>query len=53
MPGMGHRHRDIRTGGYRVWSVFSYLIVYRMKNRTLIVSRVVHGSRDLRRLFPG
>ena len=51
MPGMGHAHRDIRQPGYRVWSVFSYLIVYRTHGQTLIVTRVIHGRRDLRALF--
>jgi toxin ParE1/3/4 len=51
MPGIGHRRPDIKSPSYRVSSVFSYLIIYRVKGRTVYISRVVHGSRDLRRLF--
>lgn len=52
MPGMGHRHKDISRPRYRVWSVFAYLVVYRTRGQTLIVSRVIDGRRDLRRQLP-
>jgi plasmid stabilization system protein ParE len=51
MPGIGHRRQDIRSVSYRVWSIYSYLIIYRVKGRTLFISRVVHGARDLRKMF--
>jgi plasmid stabilization system protein ParE len=51
MPGMGHQREDVANPSYRFWRVYSYLIAYRMEGRTLIVVRVVHGARDLRRLF--
>jgi toxin ParE1/3/4 len=51
MPGIGHRRYEIKSRSYRVCSVFSYLIIYRVKGRTVFISRVVHGRRDLRRLF--
>jgi toxin ParE1/3/4 len=51
MPGIGHRRYEIKSPSYRVCSVFSYLIIYRVKGRRVFISRVVHGRRDLRRLF--
>jgi plasmid stabilization system protein ParE len=33
------------------WKVYSYLIAYRLHGKTLVISRVVHGARDLSRLF--
>ena len=58
MPGRGHERLELRGRRYRVWSrvwsVYSYLIIYRFSPRLLTVVRVVHGRRDLRRLFrPG
>jgi toxin ParE1/3/4 len=51
MPGMGHEREDVGNPAYRFWRVYSYLVAYRMEGRTLIVVRVVHGARDLRRIF--
>src|SRR5215218_9922425 len=51
MPGMGHEREDVRNASYRFWRVHSYLIAYRMEGRTLIVVRIVHGARDLRKIF--
>jgi plasmid stabilization system protein ParE len=51
MPGMGHRRAEIRDERYRVWSVHSYLIVYRPDTSPLNVVRIVSGYRDLKRLF--
>lgn len=52
MPGMGHTRPDVPDPRYRVWSVYSYLIAYRFDARTMSVARVIHGARDLRKLFP-
>jgi len=52
MPGMGHTHADIPSR-YRFWRVFRFLVIYRFDTRTLRVNRVIHGSRDLRRIFRG
>lgn len=49
MPGMGHDRPELRGRRYRVWPVYSYLIVYGPK--TVPIVRVIHGARDLRRLF--
>src|SRR5690242_6411404 len=51
MPGLGHRRSDILNPQYRFWSVFSYLIAYLPDTRPLQIVRVVHGARDLRKLF--
>ena len=51
LPGLGHERLELRGRRYRVWSVFSYLLIYRYGPKTLTVVRIVHGARDLRRLF--
>ena len=51
MPGLGHERADLPNRRYRVWSVYSYLVIYRFGPKTLTVLRIVHGARDLRRLF--
>lgn len=51
MPGMGHVRSEIPNPKARVWSVHSYLIVYRFTSKTLTVLRVVSGYRNLKRLF--
>ncbi len=48
-PNIGHR-RDELDPVYRVWRVYSYLIVYRQKSESIQIVRVVSGYRDLRRL---
>jgi plasmid stabilization system protein ParE len=53
MPGKGHTRPDVTDKRYRFWSVYSYLIAYRYDETSLTVVRVVHGRRDLRRLFKG
>lgn len=51
MPGMGHRRSDVQDPRFRFWPIYSYLIAYYPDTRPLQVVRVVHGSRDMRRLF--
>ena len=51
MPGMGHRRPETPNTPYRFWKVYSYLIAYRVERGTVIVVRVIHGARDLRKLF--
>jgi toxin ParE1/3/4 len=51
MPGMGHARADVKDVRYKFWSVFSYVIAYRYNDATLTIVRVVHGSRDFRKLF--
>jgi len=51
MPGKGHRRVDVRSPRYRFWSVYSYMIAYYFDEETISIVRVVHGSRNFRRLF--
>jgi plasmid stabilization system protein ParE len=46
-PDMGHFRPEITDESLRVWSVYSYLIVYRSGKVPLEVVRVIHGARDL------
>lgn len=52
-PLIGHYRDDIAPEPLRFWSVYSYLIAYRPDAKPLQVIRVVHGARDLDRLFRG
>jgi toxin ParE1/3/4 len=51
MPGKGHTRAEVRDPRYRFWTVYSYVIAYRYDDTTLTVVRVVHGRRNLGRLF--
>ena len=51
LPGMGHQRADVANPSYRFWAVYSYLIAYRVEGDTLYISRVVHGARNLGKLF--
>src|SRR5437660_1540977 len=50
-PNFGHFRDDVAPREYRFYRVYSYLIVYRIEGDTLIVVRVVHGARNLRKLL--
>jgi antitoxin ParD1/3/4/toxin ParE1/3/4 len=47
-PGIGHLRDDLADEPLRFYSVWSYLIVYRLTEPVEIV-RVVHGARDVAR----
>jgi plasmid stabilization system protein ParE len=51
MPEIGHSRRDLAREPLRFWLVYSYLIIYRPEARPLQVVRVLHGSRDVRRIL--
>jgi plasmid stabilization system protein ParE len=51
MPGMGHQRLDVSNPAYRFWSVYSYVIAYRVQGGSLYVSRVIHGARNVRKMF--
>ena len=53
MPGMGHRRPDVKNRRYRFWSVYSYLIAYFPETKPLQIVRIVHGARNIRKLFRG
>lgn len=45
-PNIRHAREDLADARVRVWSVYSYLIVYRPDTKPNEVLRVVHGSRE-------
>jgi toxin ParE1/3/4 len=45
------RHDQLREYGYRVLIVESYLVFYVIRNKTIEIHRVVHGSRNLDHLL--
>jgi len=50
-PGKGHKRTDVKDSRYLFWNVYSYVIAYRYDDTTLTIVRVLHGSRDFRRIF--
>src|SRR5689334_2121894 len=50
-PKMGHARRDVENPRYRFWNVYNYIIAYRTDRTPLTIARVVHGSRNMRRMF--
>ncbi len=49
-PGSGRKRDDIRPG-YRGVSVKDYLIFYRVSGEVVEIMHVLHGRRDLPKLF--
>jgi plasmid stabilization system protein ParE len=47
MPGMGHYLEDLLDKRYKLWSVHSYVVVYRWEVTPIQIIAVVHGARDL------
>ena len=50
-PGFGHLREDVTDEPIRFWCVYSYSIAYRPDTKPLQIIRVIHGARDLPRLF--
>lgn len=50
MPGTGRRREELAPGLHS-FPVGNYLIFYRIESEIIRIVRIVHGSRDLRRLF--
>lgn len=50
MPGMG-RKRDDLAAGVRSSTVGDYLIFYRVLNGILEIAHILHGRRNLKRIF--
>jgi antitoxin ParD1/3/4/toxin ParE1/3/4 len=46
-PGIGHVRDDLADETLRVWTVFSYLIIYRPETNPVQILRVIHGARDV------
>lgn len=51
MPGMGHFREDLTPRPLRLWSVHSYLIVYRADTEPIRVVRVLDGRQDMEGLL--
>jgi addiction module RelE/StbE family toxin len=41
------RHPRLKQSGYRILVIESYLVFYIIRDKTIQVHRIVHGSRDL------
>ena len=50
-PGIGHVRDDLADVSLRAWCVFNYLIIYPPETKPLQIIRVIHGMRDLHRIF--
>ena len=50
-PGIGHLRPDLTRQDVRFWSVYKYLVIYRPDTKPLEIIRVLHGSRDVKRLL--
>lgn len=54
MPTMGHHRDDLPDPTLRVWTVYSYLIIYQPDVDPIAVVRIVQGMRDIPNIFmPG
>lgn len=50
-PGMGHVREDLTDQPVLFWPVGSYLIIYDPRRKPVSIVRVVHGARDVPRMF--
>ena len=50
-PGIGHAREDLTDRPLKVWSVYSYLIVYDPVGDPLTIVAVLHGARDVAQLL--
>ena len=46
-PGIGHFREDLVDPPFRVFTVFSYLIIYDLTVRPIDILRILHGHRDV------
>ena len=51
VPGIGHRRPDVKNPRYRFCVVYSYVIAYFPDTKPVQIIRIVHGARNLKRLF--
>ena len=49
-PGLGHKRSDLTSHPVLFFTVYSYMIVYRVKTHLEIV-RVLHGKRNVRQIL--
>jgi antitoxin ParD1/3/4/toxin ParE1/3/4 len=50
-PGIGHHRSQLTGTTLRWWPVFRFQVLYDPESRPLTVLRILHGSRDLDRIF--
>jgi toxin ParE1/3/4 len=50
-PGLGHRREDLTPLPVRFFTVWSYLVIYRVETKPLQIIRVLHGARDVETLL--
>jgi plasmid stabilization system protein ParE len=51
-PGQGHRRDDLtQREELRFWSVFSYLIVFRIDRKPFTIIAILHAKRDVQQLL--
>jgi antitoxin ParD1/3/4/toxin ParE1/3/4 len=50
-PRIGHPREDLTDQPVLFWPVGSYLIIYNAEANPIEIVRVVHGARDVPRLF--
>ena len=50
-PGLGHLREDLADEALRVWTVHSYLVIYRPDAQPLQVVRVLSGYRNIQAIF--
>lgn len=48
-PGGGHTRDDVTDPRYRFWPVYSYVVAYRVEREEVLIVRVLHGARDVRK----
>lgn len=51
LPGLGRIRHDLADEMIRVWTVRSYLVIYRPDTQPLQIVRVLSGYRDVAALF--
>jgi plasmid stabilization system protein ParE len=51
LPGLGHVREDLVDETLRMWTVHSYLVIYRPETRPLQIVRVLSGYRDIATLL--
>ena len=50
-PGIGTRKPEFTDDPVRWWPVFRFLVVYDAGRKPVDILRVIHGARDITRLF--
>jgi plasmid stabilization system protein ParE len=46
-PEMGHWREDLVDRRHRLWTLYSYHLIYRTETTPLQVVRILHASRDI------